>query len=46
MIAAAVDVVLGESAKRHRWARVIRAVLGLSLVAAIVAVVAITVAYS
>jgi hypothetical protein len=45
-VAAAIDVEVEKAAKKHRWVRVFRTIVGLLFLAAIVGVIYITVKYS
>jgi hypothetical protein len=45
-VAAAIDVEVEKAAKKHRWVRILRALVGLFFLALIVGVIYVTVKYS
>lgn len=45
-VAAAIDVETGKAAKKHRWARILRALVGLCFFALIVGAIYVTIKYS
>lgn len=45
-VAAAADIVIDKAAKRHRWARIMRAIIGLLFFALVFALIFVTFKYS